>query len=195
MELDKLKEEKEKLSKMSKVEYDKSKKPPRPKANGIVIKDVNNSNLNKPRKRSQSNSVADLKNKGKGKLDEPPSLKIIVKPKLPKVTLHSTTQVLYSHDDISIQKEDVIENTKKRKRIGESEDENEKSDGLTSSNVQVNKVQNIQTSEKPNYEVTTYDDTKKVASYITQAIKSFITSDQAQGNLENLSVVEKRKLL
>lgn len=139
MELDKLKEEEEKLSKMSKVEYDKSKKPPRPKANGIVIKDVNNSNLNKPRTRSQSNSVADLKNKGNGKLDEPPSLKIIVKPKLPKVTLHSTTQVLYSHDDISIQKEDVFENTRKRKRIGEFEDENEKSDGLTSSNVQVNK--------------------------------------------------------
>lgn len=118
-----------------------------------------------------------------------------MEPKVSKVTLDLSTQILYNHDDISIQKEDMVEITKKGKWLEGSEDESTKDDELTFDSAYVNKDQNTQFSEKSNSKVLTFYSTKKSAYDTAQIFKSSNTSNKAEVDLKNLPVKENRKLL
>ena len=81
-----------------------------------MIKDVSIFEVERPRTKSQTITDADIKNKGKGKLDEPPA------PKLTNIIIDHLMTVNYNFDDINVKKEELMETTKKRKRIHDSKD-------------------------------------------------------------------------
>ena len=97
MDLETLKEEEarfaaEKTNLKSKASN--AKKPPRPKAKGIVIKERSNSEASKPKTRSQVE--IDPKDKGKIKIDEPTKSQEM---KIPQILMKPVCKMVQVFDD------------------------------------------------------------------------------------------------
>ncbi|KAL8110277.1 hypothetical protein AgCh_026120 [Apium graveolens] len=168
MDLENLKEEEARFKAEKKNIKPKAyvaKKPPRPKEKGIVIKEKSNTEVSKPKTRSQYE--IDPKDKGKGKVDEP------TKPlemKIPQIQIKPVCKMVQVTDDTLAEDEDV--QTLKKRKISEE------------SNITSDKAQVVYSQEQQATAETVSSD---------KVIKS--TSDSAQVDLDKMEVVDKKKLL
>ena len=117
MDLETLKEEEarfaaEKTNLKSKASN--TKKPPRPKEKGIVIKERSTSEASKPKTRSQVE--IDPKAKGKGKIDEPTKTHEM---KIPQILMKPACKMVQVFDDTAVEDE-TVETLKRRKITEES---------------------------------------------------------------------------
>lgn len=78
--------------------------------------------------------------KKKVNIDKPPTLQVKIVPSFKKVTIKSTMYIQYSYDDMTIQEEELVKATKKRKRLDVSDAEKINSEKLTSNIAHVNKI-------------------------------------------------------
>ena len=78
--------------------------------------------------------------KKKVNIDKPPTLQVKIVPSFQKVTIKSTMYIQYSYDDMTIQEEELVKATKKRKRLDVSDAEKINSEKLTSNIAHVNNI-------------------------------------------------------